>query len=79
MIRSDPRSWGSGSTSIASQVPPRGLRRHCTLQLPRHDPALDVPHRSDRGLSHEIRKWTEVQWEPDTDLLVLAMNSDSSC
>ncbi len=40
---------------MASQVPPRGLRRHRPLQLPRHDPALDVPHRSDRGLSHESK------------------------
>ncbi len=77
MILWDPRSWGSGSTSLSSQVSPRGLRRHCALQLPRHDPALDVPHRSDRDCLARL-KWTKAVWEPDSDLLVLAMNPDSS-
>ena len=34
---------GHGPDQLAR--PPGGLRRDCTVQLPRHDPSLDVPYR----------------------------------
>ncbi len=50
-----PEAGDPDPQSLSSQVPPRGLRRHRALQLPRHDPALDVPHRSDRDYLTRVK------------------------